>query len=84
MQEGSFLGRSPLLLSKSVLGISGKTMLDGAMAHNSVSGFYSIFFLVAPIVYLILVLISVAYIRKHGQFAAIHQQQSSVTYFSDV
>ena len=70
-----------LLLSIFVLGIRGKTMLDGAMAHNSIAGFFSIFFLVAPIIYLILVLISTAYIRKHGQFAAVHQQQSPVTSF---
>lgn len=70
-----------LLLSIFVLGISGKNLLNSAMAHNSVAGFFSIFFLVSPIVYLIMVLISVAYIRKHGQFAEVHQQQSPVTSF---
>ncbi|XCB29622.1 hypothetical protein RQN30_10615 [Arcanobacterium hippocoleae] len=72
-----------LLLSLFLFGIGGKTMLDLAMAHNSMAGIFSIFFLVSPILYLILVLISVAHIRKNGQFAAVHQAQSPVTSFFD-
>lgn len=70
-----------LLLSLFVLGVSGKAMLNWAMSPNNAAGIFSIFFLVSPIVYLILVVISVIYIRKNGQFAAFHQTQSPITSF---
>lgn len=77
-----FLGGTiSLLLSLFLFGISWKTMYELAISHNSFAGYFSIFFIVAPVVYLIFVLISVAYIRKHGQFAAVHQSQSKATSF---
>lgn len=70
-----------LILCLLLLNIKGEYMLNIAVAHNSIPGVFSIYFLVSPIIYLLLTLISVAYIRKNGQFAAIHQSQSPITTF---
>ena len=70
-----------LLLCLFLFGIDGKSMYNLAMTHNSMEGFFSAYFLISPIMYLILVLISVVYIRKNGQFAAYHQSQSPVITF---
>lgn len=48
-----------------------KTMLNLAIEHNSLKGIFSIFFLLLPILFLLFTIISVAYIRKDGQFAAV-------------
>lgn len=47
-----------------------------AVMHRLYSGVFSLFFLVSPILYIILVLISVAYKRKNGQPDAADQTQS--------
>ena len=56
-------------------------MLQLALAHNSIQGYFSIYFLLSPLLFLIFTIISVIYIRHHGQFAAVHQSQSPVTSF---
>ncbi len=64
-----------------LLGVGFQKMLDLALAHNTVQGNFSIFFLLSSVLFLVFTLISVAYIRKHDQFAAVHQEQSPVTSF---
>ena len=74
-------GTISLLLSLFLFGVKFSDMMAWATAHNSAQGFFSIFFLVSPILFLVLTIISVIYIRHHGQFAAFHQTQSPVTSF---
>lgn len=74
-------GLISLLFSLIVLGVKVESMINWVMTHNSMAGFFSVFFLLSPIAYLILVLISVAYVRKHGQFASVHQKQSPIRSF---
>ena len=74
-------GTVSLVFSFIVLGVSGKRMIDLANSHNNIAGIFSLFFLSAPLVYLIMTLLSAIYIRKFGQFAAVHQTQSPVTTF---
>ena len=50
-------------------------------SKGSLQGFFAAFFALSPILYFIFTIISVAYIRKHGQFAGIHQEQSPITSF---
>lgn len=56
-------------------------MLKLALTHNNLSGYFSIFFLMSPIMFFIFTVISSSYVRHHGQFAAFHQTQSPVTSF---
>ena len=48
---------------------------------GSIKGFYSGFFVFSPILYLLFAIISVAYVRKKGQFAAVFQEHSPVENF---
>ena len=50
-------------------------------SHSIVQAFYALFFIFSPIVFLILLLVSVAYYRKHEQFDAIHQDQKPIASF---
>lgn len=74
-------GTISLLLCIFLFNTGFKTMLNLAIEHNSLQGIFSIFFLLSPILFLLFTIISVAYIRKNGQFAAVHQSQSPVTSF---
>ncbi len=74
-------GTISLLLTIFLLGVKFSDMMSLAMAHNSAQGFFSIFFLLSPVLFLLFTIISVIYIRHHGQFAAVHQSQSPVTSF---
>lgn len=56
-------------------------MFHQAAKLGSAQGMFSIFFLSSPIMYLLLVFFSVAYIRKRGQFAAAHQNQPVLVTF---
>ena len=74
-------GTISLLLTLFLFGVKFQDMLSWAMAHNNAQGYFSIFFLASPILFILFTIISVIYIRHHGQFAAVHQQQSPVTSF---
>ena len=50
-------------------------------SKGSLQSLYATFFTLSPVLYLLSTILSVAYIRKHGQFAGIHQEQSPVTSF---
>lgn len=50
-------------------------------SKGRLQGFFAAFFALSPILYFVFTIISVAYIRKHGQFAEIHQEQSPITSF---
>lgn len=43
--------------------------------------FFTLFFILSPILFIVFTIISVAYIRKYGQFAEVHQEQASATSF---
>ena len=70
-----------LILSLVLFRVKFSDMLSWAIAHDSVRGFFSIVFLISPILFLVLSIVSVIYIRHHGQFAYVHQTQSPVTSF---
>lgn len=74
-------GTISLILLVFLFGVGVPDMFQKAMNPSNVQGIFCIFFLVAPILFLLFTFISVAYIRKHGQFAAVHQEQSPVTSF---
>ena len=48
---------------------------------SSAQTFFTLFFVFSPILFIVFTIISVAYIRKNGQFAAIHQEQAPTTSF---
>ena len=55
-----FLGGSvSLLLCLFILGIDANTMIALAKQHNNLAGVFSIFFLVAPIAYVVFMLVSI-------------------------
>ena len=70
-----------LILSLVLFKVKFSDMLSWAIAHDTVRGFISILFLISPILFLILSIVSVIYIRHHGQFASVHQTKSPVTSF---
>lgn len=74
-------GTVSLILALTLFEIKFDNMWQLALAHNSAKGWFSIFFLASPILFLLLTVISVIYIRHHGQFAAVHQSQSPLTSF---
>lgn len=74
-------GTVSLILALTLFGIKFETMWQLALAHNSAKSWFCIFFLASPILFLLLTIISVIYIRHHGQFAAAHQSHSPVTSF---
>ena len=75
-----FLGGTvSLLLCLFILGIDANAMFALAKQHNNLAGMFSIFFLAAPIAYVVFTLVSVVYIRKNGQFATVHQSQPWIT-----
>ena len=76
-----WLGIISLLVCLFLLGISFQKMLDLALVHDSVQGFWAIYFLISPILFFLFTVISVAYIRKYGQFASTHQEHSPVLTF---
>lgn len=77
-----FLGGTvSLLLCLFLFKIDFSRMIELAKAHNSTPGYFSIFFLASPVLFLLFTILSVVYIRHHGQFAAFHQEQSPVTSF---
>lgn len=49
--------------------------------QGSLQAFYSGFFVLSPILYFILTIITVAYVRKFGQFADSHREHSPVVNF---
>lgn len=62
------------VVSLILLCIAGTTIIDLFNKHSIAA----IFFLVSPLAYLIFVLVSVAYVRKYGQFAETHREHSPV------
>lgn len=74
-------GTVSLILCLALFGVNFNNMLQLAMSHNSIQGYFSIYFLLSPILFLLFTIISVIYIRHHGQFAAVHQSQSPITSF---
>ncbi len=70
-----------LLLCLFLLEIGGNRMIDLAMPPKSFIGVFCLLLIISPIAYILLTIISAAYIRKHGQFAEFHQTQSPVTSF---
>ena len=74
-------GLVSLLVCLFLLHADGSAMLAQATAHDSAAGYVSIWFLASPFLYLLSLLISTAYIRRNGQFAAFHQTQSPITSF---
>ncbi len=77
-----FLGCTvSLLIALFVLKVGFNFMLDCALAHSGFIGFFSIIFLLSPIAYLVVTVISVAYIRSNGQFAAFHGTQAPIVSF---
>ena len=77
-----FLGCTvSLLIALFALKVDFNYMLDCAIAHSGFIGFFSIVFLLSPIAYLFVTVISVAYIRSNGQFAAFHSTQAPVVSF---
>lgn len=74
-------GTISLLLCVFLFGVAFSSMLELALAHESINGFFAIYFLVSPVLFLICTLISVAYIRHHGQLAAFHQMQLPIKSF---
>ncbi len=62
--------------------IIGISALNMSLSFSSgLQLFFSLFFALSPILFFVFTLISVAYIRKNGQFAEFHQEQSSGTSF---
>ncbi|SCY57749.1 hypothetical protein SAMN02910371_02849 [Butyrivibrio sp. INlla14] len=74
-------GLVSLCLILLLLRVSFSSLIADAITHSNVREWYSVFFLAAPILYLVVLIISVSYVRKHGQFAAVH---ASKPYFSSV
>ncbi len=64
-----------------LLGIERNSLVGKAMSPNNFAGVFSLFFVLSPLLYLLFVIISVAYIRKYGQFAVSHQAQSPIVSF---
>ena len=56
-------------------------LIQAAKELTSLRNGFSLYFVVSPIVYLIMVIVSVIYIRKNGQFAAFQQTQAWITSF---
>lgn len=48
---------------------------------SSAQTFFTLFFVLSPILFIVFTIISVAYVRKYGQFAASHQDQAPATSF---
>lgn len=74
-------GTISLILALTIFGIKFDAMWQLALTHNSVKGWFILFFLLSPILFLILTIVSVIYIRHHGQFADVHRSQSPITSF---
>lgn len=74
-------GTISLLLAIFLFGVKFSDMIAWAKAVSDMKSYFSIFFLASPILFLLFTIISVIYIRHHGQFAAVHQAQSPVTSF---
>lgn len=74
-------GTISLILALTLFGIKFEDMWQFALAHNTAKGWFSIFFLLSPVLFLVFTIVSVIYIRHHGQFAAVHQSQSPITSF---
>ena len=72
----TFLGGAVSLLICYLKGYNLSNLMNLAQTHNSLNGYLSLYFLVSPVIYAILALISILYIRARGQFWAYHQTQS--------
>lgn len=74
-------GTISLILILTLLDVNINQIMAFAIEHNSAQDYFSIFFLLSPPLFFLLTVISSAYIRHNGQFAAFHQTQSPVTTF---
>ena len=71
----SFLGGAVSLLICYLRGYNLSNLMNLAQTHNSLNGYLSLYFLVSPVIYVILALISILYIRARGQLRAFYQTQ---------
>ena len=74
-------GTISLLLCLLVVGVKLQTMWDVDIALNSSASAFSIFFALSPVLYLLLTIITVSYVRNHGQFAEVHRARSRFATF---
>lgn len=56
-------------------------IVDIGFAANGIVSYFYLLVIASPIMFLISTILSVVYIRKKGQFAAIHQTQSPIVSF---
>ncbi len=77
-----FLGGTiSLLVVMIAFGKKFPELFDLAKAHEGVPGYFSIFILGSPILFLLFTVFSVIYIRHSGQFAAYQQQKAWMATF---
>lgn len=77
-----FLGGTvALLLAIFLFNVGLSSLIQYALNPDSIKSAFSIFFLLSPILFILFTLISVTYIRKNGQFAAVHQEQAWIVTF---
>ena len=77
-----FLGGVVALLCAGLLpSIGFTTVLNNALNHSTFSEWYCVFLILSPLFYILFTIISVFYIRSHGQFAMVHKKKSFITLF---
>lgn len=74
-------GTISLILILTLLDVNLNQIIAFAIEHNNIQDYFSIFFLMSPLLFVLFTVISSAYIRRNGQLAAFHQTQSPVTTF---
>ena len=74
-------GTVSLLLCLFLCRVSFVSMIKMALSHGDIRWIFSVFFTLSPVLFLSFTIISTAYIRHYGQFAAIHREQSPIVSF---
>jgi hypothetical protein len=65
-----------LIVSIFIIGRDIESVIQTALALNSIQSFFCLFFSASLVLYFLFVVFSVIFIRHHGQFAVAHKEQA--------